>query len=161
MNRYPARDAGFHREVNPCPYRPVPDVGAAERHQFLIRRYDGFPVRDRAVDDLVSHARSANEFRHDVDLGMRNHLPPVGSLQDIAWKLRQVLGMYGPAAQRSYGEREAKFPRYLPRAFGQNGQRARSNIAQPNDADTYTPHKVIVQSPPVTGAAYDEVDGTI
>ena len=60
VNRNAARHAGLHGEVDLGLNRSIPDLGAAKRHQLLVRRDNRLAVRGRAVDDLARHGGAAD-----------------------------------------------------------------------------------------------------
>ena len=134
MNRDAAADARLHGEIDPRLDGQVPDIRARQRHQFLVRRDDGFAVRHSRVDNLARRGGPAHQFGHDIDLGMRHHLAPVRRAKDFAKSVGKGLPGYRAAANRGYPEFEAQFQGNLFGVCRQNREGTGADIAEPDNS---------------------------
>ena len=88
-----------------------------------------------AFDDLGRHGGAAHQFGDDLHVGVRDHLAPVGSLEDIAEARGNLFGVHRAAAHGDHLEAEPELERDLVPVFGQYGKRAGPDVAQADDAN--------------------------
>ena len=81
VNRNAAGHARLHRQIDVGRDGLVPQLRAAQRHQFLVRRHHRFPFGSGGFDHLARHTGAADELGDDVDVRMIHHLAPIRSLQ--------------------------------------------------------------------------------
>ena len=81
VNRNAAGHAGLHRQVDAGCDGLVPQLGAAQRHQFLVGRHHRLALGRGGFDHLARHRGASDELDDDLDIGMIHHLPPIRGLQ--------------------------------------------------------------------------------
>ena len=166
VDRNSAGDTGLHRQVDFGRDGPIPNVGALQRHQFLVSRDNALAVGDGAFNDLARGAGAADEFSHHVDVGMGHHLPPVGGPQRGRRNIFQFLCRDPTTAHSHYVQAKPELLGDLFGVFSENVERTATHIPQPHDPNIDVAHIVHSTINPRAGpesapTGYDERTGMI
>jgi len=135
-----ARDAGFHGEVRAGADGALPQVGAAQRHQFLVRGDHGFFAINSRFQQLARGVGAADELGHDVHFGVVYQLAPVGGAEDVAQCGGDLLGVDGSAANSGDAQGESELEGDLAGVLGKNRERPAADVAESDDSDIHLAH---------------------
>ena len=82
----------------------------------------------------------ADQFGHNLDIGMRDYLAPVGGAQDVPKCRGKLLGRDGTATDCDHLEAEPELQRDLIGVFGQNVERGGAYIAEADNPEIHFLH---------------------
>jgi hypothetical protein len=142
VNGNSARHAGLHGDVGSGFDGALPDLGAAQRHQFLIRGYDGLFRRDGGMDDLGRDGGPADQFDHDIQIRMFDQPPPVVGLENRSQRFGNLLGIDQQIADGPNSQMKPKLESDLIGVLRQNLQRARADVAQTHYSYVHIAHRL-------------------
>ena len=101
---------------------------------------------------MISRATvgAAHQLGDDVHFRMRHHLAPVRGAKNRVRRRRQFLRANRPAAQRLHAQLKPQLERDLLGVLGENRERARAHVPQPDDPDVDLLHLALLSGIEVT-----------
>ena len=112
-----------------------------QSHQLFIRGDDGFSSRDRAIDDLARNAGASDQFGNNVNIRMVHYFAPIGSLEHEI-EIGDRLVFETAAAHRAHTQRKAELVLNETGVFGENRQRTRANVPEPDNPYVHSVHRL-------------------
>ena len=125
----------LHGEIDAGLDGAIPNLRPAGRHEFLVGGDDALVIGDGGVDNLGRHGGAAHQFGDNLHVRVRDHLAPVGSLEDVAESRGNLFGVHRATAHGDDFEAVPELESDLVPVFGQYGKRAGPDVAQTDDAN--------------------------